>query len=291
MIKCIASDMDGTLLNANQEISQVTEEVIHSVQEKGIEFIIATGRAYNEVKFVFEQTGIRCPAICVNGGEIRDKDGKVLFSIGLDGVTSANISQVLEEFNIYFELYTDKGTYTTEYEGGIKAIVDIYHTANPSVSIEEIQKFAEDRFNQRLIKLVDDFDAIFTAPDCKVYKFLVFSMDEQLLLDVSERLNQIDGLEVTSSGRNNLEIMHKDAQKGIALKKYVESKGISLADTMALGDNYNDLSMLNIVGHSVAMGNAEQPIKDASRYETDTNDDDGVANAIVKILDNMEVSQ
>ena len=78
--------------------------------------------------------------------------------------------------------------------------------------------------------------------------------------------------------------MHKEARKGTALQRFVESKGISLEDTMALGDNYNDISMLSIVGHSVAMGNAEQPVKDIAKAVTDTNSNDGVAQMIKKAL-------
>lgn len=279
--------MDGTLLNGEQRVSQANKEMILELQKRGIEFLVATGRAYNEVRFVFDQEGIKSPSICVNGSEIRDKEGKVLYSIGLDGKTSATVAQVLEEFNIYFELYTDKGTYSTKYEEGIQVIVDIYHTANPSMPVDEIKGFAEDRYQQRLIQLVESYDPIFAVEDCKVFKFLVFSLDDQLLLDVSERLKQLEGIEVTSSGRNNLEIMHQHAQKGIALKKYTDMKGISLEHTMALGDNYNDLSMLNIVGYSVAMGNAEQPIKEASKFETETNENDGVAKAIGELLNKM----
>lgn len=291
LIKCIATDMDGTLLNAKQEVTEATKEAILAAQERGIDFLVATGRSYREVRFVLDEIGIECPAICVNGGEIRDKDGKITHSIGLDGATSAKISKVFDNVGMYFELYTNTGTFTTDYKKGIQSIVDIYHTANPSMDIEEIRLSAEDRFNQRLIKVVDDYDAIFEAVDCKVYKFLAFSLDDHLLLQVSEQLKQIEGIEVTSSGRNNLEITHVGAQKGIALKKYTEEKGISLADTMALGDNYNDLSMLKIVGHSVAMGNAEQDIKDVCRYETALNDEDGVAKAIMNALEETGVIQ
>ncbi|MBS4200787.1 HAD family phosphatase [Bacillus sp. FJAT-49732] len=291
MIKCIASDMDGTLLNARQEVSEENIRAIQAALEKGIDFVLVTGRAYNEVRYVLNKTGLTLPAICVNGGEIRDMEGNVSYSVGLDGPTGAKITSVFEDLNIYFELYTTGGTFTTDYEKGIQALVDIYHTANPSQDVNKIRESADERFHQRLIHIIDDFNPIFEETDCHVYKFLAFSMDEELLMEASERLKKIGGLEVTSSGRNNLEVMHHEARKGNALRRYVEDKGISLEDTMAMGDNYNDLSMLKIVGHSVAMGNSEQEIKDICRYETDTNDEDGVAKAIMKALRQMETSQ
>ncbi|MCR2821277.1 Cof-type HAD-IIB family hydrolase [Lederbergia panacisoli] len=291
MIKCIASDMDGTLLNARQEVSDENIRAIQAAQEKGIDFVVVTGRAYNEVRYVLDKTGLTLPAICVNGGEIRDMEGKISYSVGLDGPAAAKVTSVFEEMNMYFELYTEGGTYTTDYEKGIQVLVDIFHTANPSQDVDKIRESADERFHQRLIHVIDDFEPIFEEADCHVYKFLAFSMDEELLMAVSERLKEISGLEVTSSGRNNLEVMHRDALKGKALQRYVEQKGISLEETMAMGDNYNDLSMLKIVGHSVAMGNSEQEIKDICRYETATNDEDGVAKAIMKALDQMETSR
>ncbi|MBS4195954.1 Cof-type HAD-IIB family hydrolase [Lederbergia citri] len=291
MIKCIATDMDGTLLNARQEVSEENIRAIRAAEEKGIDVVVVTGRAYNEVRYVLDKTGLKLPAICVNGGEIRDVEGKVSYSVGLNGPTAAQVTSVFEELNIYFELYTEGGTYTTDYEKGIQVLVDIYHTANPSQDVEKIRESADERFHQRLIHVIDEFEPIFDAKDCHVYKFLAFSLDEELLMEASERLKKIGGLEVTSSGRNNLEVMHHEAQKGSALRRYVEDKGISLEDTMAMGDNYNDLSMLKIVGHSVAMGNSEQEIKNICRYETDTNDEDGVAKAIMKALEQMETTR
>ncbi len=288
MIKCIATDMDGTLLNSNQEISEVTKQAIIAAEEKGIKFLLATGRSYPEVRRILDKSGIECPAICVNGAEIRDVEGNILQSIGLDGAVSAQITNVLENMGIYFELYTEEGTFTTDLEKGINVIVDILHSANPENDVATFRKEVNDGFEERLIHVVDDYSSIFEAKNCAVYKFLVFSMDEDELAEASKQLNEIAGIDVTSSGRHNLEINHIGAQKGIALKKYVEEKGISLEETMALGDNYNDLSMLEIAGYSVAMGNAEEEIKAASKYVTESNNDDGVAKAIMKALEKME---
>src|SRR5690606_19622197 len=107
---------------------------------------------------------------------------------------------------------------------------------------------------------------------------------------VSKRFEQISGITVTASGRQNIEITHKSAKKGNALKRYTEKRGISLAETMAIGDNYNDLSMLEVVGYSVAMGNAETEIKEACRHVTGLNTEDGVAEAIYKVLEEKAVN-
>src|SRR3954462_12597907 len=80
MIKCIASDMDGTLLNSIQQISEENKQAIIKAQAEGIEFLVATGRSYQEATYVLSEAGLSCPVICVNGAEIRSKEGEVLSS-------------------------------------------------------------------------------------------------------------------------------------------------------------------------------------------------------------------
>lgn len=290
MIKCIATDMDGTLLNANQEISEANKLAIQAAQEKGINFLVATGRSYHDLLYILEKVDIKCPAICLNGAEIRDEEGNVEHGIGLDKATANKVAYVLDNADMYYELYTSNGTYTTNYEKGIQAVMDIYRTANPSIEPSILRETVEKRFKKRLIKIVDNFDDIFESEDIVTYKFFGFSKDANLLIDVSKRFDEIKGITVTASGRQNIEITHMHAKKGNALKRYTEKRGISLEETMALGDNYNDLSMLEMVGHSVAMGNAEKEIKDACRYLTGLNTEDGVADAINKILEGMTIS-
>ena len=82
----------------------------------------------------------------------------------------------------------------------------------------------------------------------------------------------------------NIEINHVDAQKGIALKQFAEERGFSADQVMALGDNFNDVSMLTYAGTSVAMGNAVEAIKKIAKHVTDTNEENGVATAIDRIL-------
>jgi Cof subfamily protein (haloacid dehalogenase superfamily) len=95
----------------------------------------------------------------------------------------------------------------------------------------------------------------------------------------------VNELAVSSSADNNLEITNSEAQKGVALKRFAELKGIPLENTMAIGDNYNDVSMLEIAGFPVAMGNAVEDLKDMAAFITKENDESGVAFAIQKFLE------
>lgn len=284
MIKCIASDMDGTLLNAYQKITEENKAAILKAQEQGVEFVVATGRSYQEAQFVLEEAGIECPMICVNGAEIRSKEGEIMSSNPLSKEQAIAAARILREQGIYFEVYTSKGTFTDNEDKGISAIIDIFSSANPEAPMELIVQGAKERFVKGLVHIVDSYDMLFNDEDSQIYKFLAFSLDETEQANGKSALESIDGLALSSSGHLNIEITSLQAQKGVALEAFVAERGIELSETMAMGDNENDLSMFARVGRAVAMGNASFEIQMECDVVTGTNDENGVAQAILEVL-------
>ena len=284
MITLIATDMDGTLLNEHQEISEANKQAILDAQQQGIEVVVATGRSYEEARYVIEEAGISCEIVCANGAEVRNKQGEIIYQAGIESARAKEIASVLNETGIYFEIYTDRGTYTENYEMGVELIVDIFTTANPTVSEEQVRQAARERFEKGHIKLVEDYGVLFEDDSQLVYKFLVFSFDEKQLAEANEKLNELSGIAVSSSGKENIEVNSIEAQKGVALEKLLKDKGLSPENSMAMGDNLNDLSMMKVVGRPVAMGNALDQIKEFCPFITATNREDGVAKAIQEAI-------
>ncbi|WMX55616.1 Cof-type HAD-IIB family hydrolase [Peribacillus sp. R9-11] len=284
MIKTIAIDMDGTLLNKMQKVSDENKAAIQRAQREGVEVIIATGRSYEEAKYALDETGIVCPIICVNGAAIFTQDGKIAASNPMSLATAQSVAEYLEEQEIYFEIYTSQGIYSKDYENAISALVDVFVTANPDIDPVGIRKFAEDRLQLGQVKSVSNYSDLFSHSDKEYYKILSFSKNLSKLDQIASQLKTQDGVTVTSSGRENVEIMSGQAQKGTALEKYVTKKSASMQETMAIGDNYNDISMFERVGLSVAMGNAPLDIQKLCDEVTGINDDHGVATAILKVL-------
>ncbi len=128
--------------------------------------------------------------------------------------------------------------------------------------------------------MVDNYDKIEDTPGEIVMKILAFDSDLSKIDRVSEKLAQSESLAISSSSRGNIEITHSDAQKGIALETIAERLNIDMKNVMAIGDNMNDISMLERVGYSVAMDNAA-PSKKVAAYETDSNEESGVGKAIM----------
>ena len=285
MIRCIATDMDGTLLTATQQITAENKEAILKAKKQGVEVVVATGRSFQEARFVLEESDLKLPMICVNGAEVRSDNGEIVSSSPLNKAEARQAALRLVESGVYFEVYTNRGTFTEDEDMAITIIVDIFSTANPEVPIEKIAEAAEERMHKGLITKIEHYDRLFEDDQYEIYKLLAFSLDDNKLEAAKDGLKEISGLAVSSSGRENIEITSLDAQKGVALEKFVSSRGISLEETMALGDNFNDVSMLEKVGKPVAMGNAAQEIKVLCGEVTLTNEESGVGKAIMKVLE------
>jgi Cof subfamily protein (haloacid dehalogenase superfamily) len=284
MIKCIASDMDGTLLNSTQTISEENKQAILKAQAQGIEFVVATGRSYEEATYVLSQAGVTCPVICGNGAEVRTVEGEILSATPIDKTLARKVAAKLVEKDVYFEVYTNKGAFTVDPDKAVSILVDIVVSANPEANVQEIVEAAGARLRDGLIHQTDDYETLFASDEYQIYKFLAFSFDSERLERAEQSLAELEDLAISTSGHENLEITNKNAQKGIALASFVKSKGIDLEDTMAIGDNFNDVSMFEAAGRAVAMGNAGSYIKSICNAVTATNNEHGVAKAILEVL-------
>ncbi|MFS0863054.1 Cof-type HAD-IIB family hydrolase [Fredinandcohnia sp. 179-A 10B2 NHS] len=284
MIKCIATDMDGTLLNSDHVISQETREAILQAQQQGIMVVAATGRSYDEAKYVLVDAGIQCPIICANGGEIRSENGEILLSNPINISKAGEVMKVLKENEMYFELYTSTGTYSDDYDKAITIIMDIFMSHSLKSNYEKSLEAAKERFESGLIHLVDNFESVLEKEGNGANKFIAFSFNKEKLERVKKQLAAIEDIAVSSSGKENIEVNSIYAQKGNALAAFTAKHGISLEETMAIGDNYNDVSMFKKAGLAVAMGNAPDDIKELCHKVTDTNENHGVAKAILNVL-------
>ncbi|AQX53120.1 Cof-type HAD-IIB family hydrolase [Priestia flexa] len=284
MIKCVATDMDGTLVNSEQKISVENSKAIKAAQREGVEVIVATGRSYEEAAFLLKEAGIETFLICTNGAEVRNKKGEKLEAFGMSLDKIKAVEEVFNKHELYFEVYTSDGTYSNDYDKALSVVMDIYMSASLKNQYDELLKAAKKRFEEGKVKLIEEYEPLFQDSNILIYKMLAFSFDDEKLNRAREELKAFHGIAVSSSGKENIEVNSEEAQKGIALEKFVKSRGISLQETMAIGDNYNDLSMFHKAGRAVAMGNAPDEIKRHAHVVTKTNDEHGVAEAIESIF-------
>lgn len=287
MIKLIALDMDGTVLNSEHEISERNAAAIRAAQDKGVEVIISTGRGYLDGMIPVNEAELTLAFAGLNGAEVRDETGEIMSKTPFESADLHKIRKILDANDILYDVFIGDHVYTVDLEGQI-AIFLRFADAMAFADTEEIKKSVQERVDQGLVVEVDSYDELIFDNQDKVYKVLAMCEDLDKLAAVRDELVALNQIAVSSSLVGNLELTDAHAQKGVALKQYAELKGISLADTMVVGDNFNDISMMQVAGHTVAMGNAPEEIKQICDEVTLTNDEDGVAVAIEKVLEQIK---
>ncbi len=276
--------MDGTLLGDIRKVTKENAKAIKEAQEQGIVVVVATGRDEKEARLPIREASITCPIISVNGAQSRDERGNVLSTFPINEDQMNVIFDILTSNEIYFELYTNHGTVSNNYEKALQAVVDFLLSSGSDDDMETMRKIAKDRFDVGAIKLVDSYHAFIEQEATILLKILAFSKDDQKRTTTKKKLMEIDQLAISASARDNIEITSVHAQKGLAVMAYAQKVGVSMDEVMVIGDSFNDVSMFEIARLKVAMGNAEQEIKDLADFITHSNEEDGVAFAIRKML-------
>lgn len=284
MIRLIATDMDGTLLNAAHEVSNENYEAIKYAQSKGITVVIATGRAFYEANGPIEKTDLTLPYICLNGAEVRDEEFNIVHTSKLTRPLINKITGVLDTEDIYYQVYTNFGIYTEDPEKDLSIYIDIAEKAGQKADVKKIRATIQNRIDNGTLKVVDSYDEINSRPGEIILKILAFSSDLTKLDRAKAEIAASQSLAVSSSSRGNIEITHSDAQKGIALEEIASQLNIPMSDVMAIGDNLNDVSMLEKAGFAVAMENGAPEVKEIADYVTETNERSGVGKAIIHAL-------
>ena len=281
----IASDMDGTLLTSHLSISELNKDAVLKAQEQGIEFMVATGRAYTEAKPPLEDAGIRCGMITGNGAQAFDADGNEIFTISIDKKIAKKVMVILRENGLYFELMTSKGVYSDSQPQRLENFATLLAENIPHITFKMAIAMASTHLNMLHINYTESYDELIESDDIEVLKVITFSDGgQEVLQPIAREIEKLDDVHVTSSFPNNIEINHKEAQKGVAVKRLAKAKGIDLKEVMTIGDNFNDVSMLEVAGVSFAMGNAEDGVKKVAKYEAETNVNDGVGKAILRAI-------
>lgn len=285
MISLIASDMDGTLLNEKMTVPPENAAAIKKAAQRGIKFIVATGRSYGEVKPLIESVGIEAPIIAMNGAQVFDEQGKVISTVSINKTVIRKIFHLLKSKGLYFEVMTNQGTVSDSKMRRIQNVASLLVDLQTTDSFKIAVSLASARLELMNITYVDSYEKLLDDPKVTILKVIAFSAEKQKVLQpVTKELMTLGNLAITASSASNIEINHSNAQKGVALETYAKSLSIPMTQVMSIGDNLNDASMLEAASVSFAMGNATEEIKEVARYLTDTNVNHGVGKAIERAI-------
>lgn len=284
MIKLIACDLDGTLLDGSHELQVEDSQVIEEIQKAGIQFMVATGRSYEGAKDLVETYGVCCDYVTLNGALIMDKHGNVLEETPIPYDTLKELITMIRKENLCFHMYGTQGTVTFDAERGRREA--LRHLMNHGFCEEEALMIQTKGKFGAYDKEYESEEAFYESKPV-IYKIEMFMEDQQEQQSFKKQLTRVQGIEVTNSVVDNIEITASAAQKGIALKSYCQHHNIANDEVLVFGDSLNDLSMMEEFTGSFAMENAIPCIKDKANYITDTNVNHGVIKVLRALLQNQ----
>lgn len=284
MIKLFVSDMDGTLLNENHVISDRTAAAVKKLQETtDIEFMIATGRAFKSASVLTSAQGISCRMINLNGASIHEEDGSLTDSTPLLSSTVVEITKYLDHLDVDYAVSTTNNYYVSDFDGFLERISHFMDVKQSDL----VDKETDEVTNSQLLAHYGDVKPVSEmnlTSDNPALKLLLFSSDSNTLVKIREQLSQYSDLDITASAADNIEITHRDAQKGLAVEAYAKSQGYTMNEVATIGDSLNDRSMLQMAAYSYAMENAPERIKEMAKNIAPANTSDGVASVIETII-------
>lgn len=257
--KAIFSDIDGTLLNSRHQITPKTEKSIQAVIQQGIPFIPVSARPPLAITPYAYLLNLQNPIICYSGALILDHDLMPLYSIAIASDDLMKLEQKLNE---------------------------VEHL---SISHYSGTQWFCNRVDDEWIKQESDITGLTAsakpATVADVHKILIMGAAEQIVLLEQQLKAEFPQLSIHRSKNEYLEIMNKAATKSNAIRFMEKKLNITADEVIAFGDNFNDLDMLEYAGLSVAMGNSQEPIKQAAKRVTASNDEDGIALVLQEIFD------
>ena len=259
-IYLVAVDMDGTLLHNDKSISDYTINVLRKIVEKGILLVPASGRPLNGMKAAVLNNvkGIKY-AICSNGAMLMDvQKEKSISETGIPTEKALEALTYLEQFPVAVYVHTDRGTFRAE--GWEKTGLS--------------EKYPYIRFSEGNVKDLGEF---LRTSGVNVMKMGAYILTDELAQKLLEKGSPIPGIAFLRSGDGIIELNSTNASKGNALCILCEKLGIQLENVLAIGDNENDISMLQAAGISAAMENAEDDVKQAAKFVAGNNEEDGAA--------------
>jgi Cof subfamily protein (haloacid dehalogenase superfamily) len=279
-IRLLAVDIDGTLLNPQFQISEPDLLALRRANELGVEVVVVTGRRHQFALPVVQQLGFDLWIISSNGAVTRHMHGTTFHRDLLPAATCRKICAAMKDFRDHAVITFDKETH------GCLVL------ENMNQLEASIQRWLEK--NLQYIKFVIPIeDALTEDPVQAMYCGSIPYMRQALAtLERSGLDHEITVLRTEYPHRDLLmiDILNQGCSKGHALERWAAHRGILRAEVMAIGDNYNDFEMLAFAGVPVIMGNASAELRGQGWLVTLPNDQNGVAQALEKIVFSGRVS-
>lgn len=273
MVKLIVTDLDGTLLNDDKHIPYDNVIALREAIEKGVHVSIATGRNFGSAKRYIKELGLDVPVILQNGAFIYQyMEDKIIYKSDLKSEIAKLLVEKAREKGLFYIVYIDflkeKDMYIdTNYSGEFLSYLKQNEWRVNYVS--DVVNHISNKDSIAEVALVGDEEKIKNIVDNDLFKFG-------------------ESVSVVKNNRINSEVFYEffgpNSSKDISFNYLLNYFNVKPEETMYLGDNYNDIGMLKIVGYPVVMENAPEEVKKYAKYVSKSNNEAGVAHAIRKLV-------
>jgi Cof subfamily protein (haloacid dehalogenase superfamily) len=262
MYKLLALDLDGTLIGNNLTISPRTKYAISQLMARGVTVTIATGRMFQSTLPFAKELNISAPIICYQGAMVGNPvTGQILSHLPVPLPLAKQVIEAVRKEGLHINAYLDDELY-------------VDHINEEASLYSIISKVAAHPVGNLLTYL-----------DRDPTKLVVIGKHSQIDQITSKLGNKFgSALYVAKSYDRFCEVAHPDCGKGRALEQLAAELGIDQSETIAIGDNPNDVDMLEWAGMGIAMTNGTDEAKKAADWITGSIDEDGVAQAIEKFF-------
>ncbi|MCG9129703.1 HAD family phosphatase [Candidatus Poribacteria bacterium] len=260
--KLAAFDLDGTLLNSDNQLSPENCAALQDLEKNNIIVVLISGRMHRSILPISNQIGLENPIISYNGGMVKHASSGEIFHH--TPVPADYAMEIISDCN-------EKGLH-------------LNYCLNDKLYVAEKNQWS-DLYETRTGVPANEVGNLSTLQDETPTKLLIILPPDQLppLLEQYQETYK-EKLYVTQTQPEYIEFMNPDVTKGKALEALAKRFGISLDNIVAFGDSYNDESLIRTSGFGIAMGNAVDPVKENADYITSTNDENGVAKAVYDII-------
>ncbi|GAC43748.1 Cof-type HAD-IIB family hydrolase [Paenibacillus popilliae] len=260
MYKLIAIDMDGTLLHDDHSVSEQSKILLRKLSRLGSEIVLCTGRGPVSTKYYTNRLGITGCGITFNGAVTFDfQQNTIMNQYTIVQTQLEPYLAYCREHDIHFDINTPFEIYVEQVRGMRKTIRDLYSSFFISPKLLP----ARDKIQEPLIK------------------FTMMGSSQQLD-QTQKHFQDMLGLNMTRSGETFIDVLNVQANKGNALQRLAQIRGIEKEEILAIGNYYNDISMLKAAGLRIAMENSPEELKRIADDVTLSNNEDGVFYALQK---------
>jgi Cof subfamily protein (haloacid dehalogenase superfamily) len=261
-IRLLVSDIDGTLVPSDKVLTPRTIQAVNDMREAGILFAVTSSRPPRGMRMYIEPLQLTTPIAGFNGGMIVVADSQVLEEWTIDDDLIANTIRSLDDNDVSVWVYRGREWYVRDLDG-------------PHVRREaEVCQFEP--------LVLDDFASVSNG----VAKIVGVSDDRDAMARAQKDLHAAVGadLAATNSQPFYLDVTCPQANKGSVVEYLSKRLAVPTSEIATIGDAYNDVSMFERSGFSVAMGNAEDDVKASAREVTASNEDEGFAQAVEQFI-------